>query len=446
VFDQAVVLAGGRGTRLASRLGGRPKALIDVAGVPLLERQLCSLKAQGLASAFVLVGHEAAQIEAFCAARDNFGLDLTLVDDGEPRGTAGAVLAILDRLGPEFLVVYGDTLFDIDMARFARVHRADSTAVATLFLHPNDHPHDSDIVELDGTGAIQAFHAPPHAPGVWLPNMVNAALYALRRERLAAWRPPIGARQLDFARDVFPGLLAAGARLRGYVSPEYIKDIGAPERLDRACAALAVGEVAAASLRAPRPAIFLDRDGTLNVPNGHIARPEDLHLYPWACEAVRGVNRSPYRAVLVTNQPVIARGECGPAELRTIHAKLETLLGREGAWLDGLYVCPHHPDAGFPGEVASLKIACECRKPRPGLLLRAAADLNIDLPRSWMIGDSAADMDAARAVGVGALLVRSSGATNGPPTPNADFVFDDALAAVKFATRAAPRVGAGANS
>jgi mannose-1-phosphate guanylyltransferase/phosphomannomutase len=157
-----------------------------------------------------------------------------------------------------------------------------------------------------------------------------------------------------------------------------------------------------------QPAIFLDRDGTLNFDYGWITSPSKIELLPGAAEAVRAVNDAGYLAVLVTNQPVIARGECTIAELDAINRKLESLLLAEaGAHLDAIYYCPHHPDAGFAGERPEYKIRCDCRKPAPGLLRNAARDLNIDVSRSWMIGDSERDLGAAQAFGIPAVLVSS---------------------------------------
>ncbi len=157
-----------------------------------------------------------------------------------------------------------------------------------------------------------------------------------------------------------------------------------------------------------QPAIFLDRDGTLNYDYGWIATPDKMELLPGAGEAVLAINRAGYLAVLVTNQPVIARGECTADELNAIHAKLQALLAESGAHLDGIYYCPHHPDKGFAGERTELKIPCNCRKPGPGLLEEAARDLNIDVSRSWMIGDSERDLGAAAAFGIRAVLVASN--------------------------------------
>jgi D,D-heptose 1,7-bisphosphate phosphatase len=157
-----------------------------------------------------------------------------------------------------------------------------------------------------------------------------------------------------------------------------------------------------------RPAIFLDRDGTLNFDYGWIASPEKIELLPGAAEAVRATNQAGFLAVLITNQPVIAQGACTEVELAAIHDRLKFLLAQSGARLDAIYYCPHHPDAGFPGERPEFKIRCHCRKPSPGLLERAARDLQIDVARSWMIGDSERDLGAAAAFGIPAVLVSSN--------------------------------------
>ncbi len=429
---QAVVLAGGKGSRLAERLNGKLKPLVEVDGVPLLERQIRELARFGIREAVVLVNHAADQIETFFAGRGDLGCAVRLIDDGSPKGTAGATLACLDALDPAFLVIYGDTLFNIDIARFVAAHR-ESGADATLFLHPNDHPHDSDLVEVDEAGAILAFHGYPHPEDAWLPNLVNAAFYAVEREALAPLKD--FATPCDFAKDLFPALLKAGAKLRGYRSFEYIKDLGAPKRLDKVERHLRTGVVARASLTQPQACIFLDRDGTLNALRDYVRSPEALALLPGAAEAVRLFNDAEFRVALVTNQPVIARGDVDVAGLARIHAKLETELGRAGAFLDLIRYCPHHPDAGFPGERADLKMACACRKPQTGLVDDAAQTLNSDRARSWFVGDSTADMLTANRAGVRAVLVRTGeGGRDGKHPGSPDFIVEDVLAAARLIT------------
>lgn len=400
---QAVILAGGKGTRLASRLHGRPKPLIEVGGFPLLQRQIAALASHGVSDIILLVNHAADQIATFIAHTE-LPATVTLIDDGDPRGTAGATLACLEQLQERFLVVYGDTLFDLDVAHIVAEHRR-TGADATLLLHPNDHPADSDLVEVDANGWITGFHPYPHPAGAWLRNLVNAAFYVVERRALIGWagRMTMG----DFAKDLFPAMLAEGARLHGHVSFEYIKDIGTPARLDKAERHLASGLVARARRSSQQRAVFVDRDGTLNALNGHVARAEDLQLLPGAGAAVKRLNDAEYRVVLVTNQPVLARGEADVPALARIHARLESELGEAGAYLDAIHFCPHHPHKGYPGEVPELKRDCDCRKPAPGMVKAAVAAMNIDLAQSWLVGDSTADIALANAVGLRSILVHT---------------------------------------
>ena len=400
---QAAILSGGKGTRLSEVSGGLPKPLVEVNGRALLGRQLDLLKASGCTEALVLAGHGADAVAAYVGDGSEWGMRVICIAEEAALGTAGAVRAVIERLEPQFLVLYADTLLDVDLRRFQAAHRPG--AAATLFLHPNDHPHDSDLVELGTDGRVKAFHPYPHPEGAELPNQVNAALYVLDRDALAGLD---GLRERpDFGKHVFPRMLEQGMEIFGYVSPEYIKDAGTPKRLAKVSRDLASGRVAARSLRDPQPAVFIDRDGVLNVEKNRISRPEDLVLIPGAAAGVARLNDSDYRTAIVTNQPVVARGDCTPDDLLRIHARLDTLLGHDGAYVDALYACPHHPDRGFPGEVAELKIVCDCRKPAPGLVRQATADLNVDLSRSWMIGDSTVDMELARTVGLRSVLVRT---------------------------------------
>jgi histidinol-phosphate phosphatase family protein len=441
---QAVILAGGAGTRLSSVTGTIPKALVDVAGVPLLGRQLAMLAGQGFDDVVVLSGHRAnadaaarsQQIHDYCGDGSAWGIDVRCMDEPEARGTAGAVRHIIDHLAPLFAVLYGDTVMDVDLRRMETAHRA-AQADATLFLHPNDHPHDSDLVEIDRGGAVRAFHAYPHAEGAELPNLVNAALYVLNRDALkSVLGLPLIA---DFGKHVFPHMLATGSKLHGYKSPEYIKDAGTPKRIEKVRRDIESGRVAERSFRNPAAAVFLDRDGVINEARGFISKPSDLDLIPGASIAVSYLNESKYRVICVTNQPVIARGEADWSDLDRIHARLDTLLGQDGGFLEDVLICPHHPDKGFAGERPDYKIDCDCRKPKTALIDRAVTAYNLDRSQCWMIGDRSGDIELARRAGLRSILVRTGDAgRDGQYDVSPDYVANDLADAVATIRRVAP--------
>lgn len=427
---QAVILAGGQGTRLRSVLGDRPKALIPIGGRPLIEHLLELCRRHGVTDVLLLLGYQAEMVTEHCGDGRRWGLRITTIVEQEPRGTAGAVLAAWPALAERFLVLYGDEMANVDLARLWDSHVA-SHAQATLVLHPNDHPLDSDLVEVDESGWITAFRHRPHPVGRWFPNLVNAALYVVDRAALEPWRAATGL--LDFGNHVFPELLARCQRLQGYRSFEYLKDIGTPDRYERVCREYAAGVVAASTLAQPQRAVFLDRDGTLNRELDGVRRPEELELLPGVGEAVRALNAHGWRAVVITNQPGLAKGFFTEADLQRIHNKLECDLGQAHAFVDRIYHCPHHPERGFPGERPDLKVACRCRKPEPGLIERAARDLHLDLRACWLVGDTTTDIETAARAGLRSILVRTGyGGADRKFRVTPDRTCDDLAEAVRF--------------
>jgi histidinol-phosphate phosphatase family protein len=430
---QVAILAGGQGTRLRARIGEGPKPMVPVKGKPLLQHQLELCREHGFTDILLLLHYRHEVVQAAFGDGSALGLRLGYAIETSPRGTAGALRDALPRLAERFLVLYGDTFLDVDLRRLWRAHAVHG-ADATLFLHPNDHPQDSDLVSLDADGSVREIHPYPHPPGTDLHNLVNAALYVMERDGLERFTSAEG--QADIAKDMFPAMLAAGRRLQGHVSPEYIKDVGTPQRLDKVERDIDAGVVERLSARDLRAAVFLDRDGTINREVQHLRDVGQLELLPGAAEAIRRLNQSGRLAVVVTNQPVLARGDVTEAELDRIHARLETQLGQGGAYLDGLYICPHHPDRGFAGEVPALKIECDCRKPEPGLIDRACRDLQIGRAQSWLVGDTTADIECGRRAGVHTVLVRTGHAgRDDKRVLRPDYVMPDLPAAVDWILR-----------
>jgi histidinol-phosphate phosphatase family protein len=433
---QLIILAGGAGTRLRARLGDLPKPMIPVAGKPLLEHQVELAKAHGFTDLIFFVHYRADLIEKHFGDGTKWGVCIRYVLETEPLGTAGAVLAGFEKLAERFVVMYGDTMVNVDLQRIWNAHE-NSGAIATLLLHPNDHPFDSDLVEVDAAARVIAFHNRPHPPNLWRQNLVNAGLYVLEKSALTTFLKGQAALSpsqiLDFGKDVFPALVAIGEYLLGYNSPEFIKDIGTPERYDRISAQFAAGIVQRSSLATPQRTVFLDRDGTIIPDKDCLRTAEELELLPGVAEAIHQLNLAGWRTVVVTNQPVIAKGWCSESELQKIHNKLESLLGQAHAFLDRIYFCPHHPEKGFLGERTELKIDCNCRKPKTGMIERAVGELNIDLAQSWFIGDTTTDIQTAKNAGIKSILLRTGyGGTDAKHASQPDFVRDNLLDAVKF--------------
>ena len=328
-------------------------------------------------------------------------------EEAEPRGTGGALLDALPLLEDKFLVLYGDTLLDLDFSRMVTFHR-DNRAELTLFSHPNDHPQDSDLIERDDTGRVIAVHPYPHPEGSEYHNLVNAALYVVEKSILSAGSLPEG--PFDIAKHAIPFWINNGHRIFAFRGDGYIKDMGTPERLAKVESELQCGMAALKSGRISRPAVFLDRDGTINIEKGHLACAEEFELIPGAAEAIRRLNKRGVLAIVITNQPVIARGEATFDDVDRIHRRMETLLAEEGAFVDGFFLCPHHPDKGFPGERVELKIPCDCRKPATGLVDQACRIFSIDRSRSWFIGDTTFDIECAKRSGLRSILVQTGSA------------------------------------
>lgn len=400
-------MAGGRGTRIAELFPNIPKPLIPVAGMPILEREIKSLCAQGFKDIILTVGYLADKIIAYFGDGSRFGAKIDYFVEESPLGNAGALFRLREKIGDEpFLLLNADAAFDVDFNRMVAFHK-NHGGLVTLFTHPNSHPYDSGLIIADKNGHVEKWLAKEDERPQWYDNRVNAGLHVIVPKALDISLKSLEINKetgfpqgkVDLDRQILKPLCGSNLMFC-YDSPEYVKDMGTPERFLQVEADYKNGVVLAKNLTNKQKAIFLDRDGTINKYVGFLRNIDDFELIEGVAEAIKLINQSGYLAVVVTNQPVIARGEVTWDELNEIHKKMATLLGKEGAYVDGIYICPHHPDKGFEGERPEYKIDCDCRKPKPGLLLQAAKDFNIDLSESYMIGDSHRDVEAGENAGV----------------------------------------------
>ena len=411
---KVVIMAGGKGTRIASINSEVPKPMIEICGKPILEWQIENLKACGLTDITLVIGYLGHIIQEYFGDGSRWGVSIHYFVETAPLGTAGALLK-MPELTDDFLLMCGDVILDVDFSRFISFHRAHH-AWATLMSHPNSHPYDSSLLVTETLPPQEEGGLPvdTHRVVRWINkederdyyrNLVNAGIEiispALLQEVRSHYVPrhPETPDKIDLDRDVLKPYVSSG-RIFSYCTPEYIKDMGTPDRYYEVEKDIRQGKVKARNLGRRQKAVFLDRDGTVNQYVGFLTSANQFELIPQVADAIKLINQSGYLTIVVTNQPVIARGECTWDGLQHIHQKMETELGRSGAYLDAIYVCPHHPDKGFVGERPAYKVVCNCRKPKSGLLLQAAADFNIDLSQSFMIGDSDNDIEAGRNAGL----------------------------------------------
>lgn len=385
----AVIQAGGKGTRLRSLTGDRiPKPLLMLNGKPMIQWQIEKLRAYGVSRIIIIIGYLGEKIREYFGDGSEFGVEVSYVEETIPLGSAGALYDLKDSFKDiDFLLVFGDVMFDVELERMVRFHEK-HCGLATLLVHPNSHPYDSDLTVMDRDCRIVKFDSKENVRNYWYENCVNAGIYVLSGRLL---RHMTERKRCDLEKDLLAPLIETG-QIYGYRTAEYVKDAGTVERFHSVSDAQARGLWEMKNIDNPQKCIFLDRDGTVNRYAGLIFKEEQLELEEHAAEAIKLINESGYLAIVVTNQPVVARGMCSIEQVNLIHRKLQVLLGEKGAYLDDIVFCPHHPDKGYPEENPVYKISCNCRKPSTGMIDQMVDRYHIDRSVSYIVGDSTVDI------------------------------------------------------
>ena len=400
----AVIQAGGKGSRMLEFTRDEiPKPMLLLNGKPMLQWQIENAASYGIKDFIIIIGHLGELVKEYFSDGRQLGVNISYIEENEPLGSAGALYYLKDLINTSnFILIFGDVMFHLDWNRMIDFHEKQQ-ASATLLVHPNGHPYDSDLLILNNDNQVVGIDSKNKIRNYWYNNIVNAGIYIFKSEILSEIND---VKKRDLEQEVIVPLIKNG-KVYGYRTPEYVKDAGTPKRYRKVCIEQKNGLWEKKCLIYKQKCIFLDRDGTVNKYKGLINRDEQLELEDLVVEALKKINESGYLAIIVTNQPVVARGMCSIKDVEYIHSKLQTLLGEQGVYVDDIIFCPHHPDKGYPDENPTYKIECDCRKPAIGMIDSMVEKYNIDLEKSWMIGDTTIDIQTGKNAGLRTVLLQT---------------------------------------
>jgi D,D-heptose 1,7-bisphosphate phosphatase len=388
---QCAILVGGLGTRLGERTKTTPKPLLDVGGAPFLETLFAECRRRGFDEFLLLAGHRSEAVEAFLTEREiekRFACRVVLSIEPAPLGTGGALVHARHLLREDFLLLNGDTWFDFNwLGLFADARR--DGAEAAMALRRLARPDRYETIELE-RGLVRAIRPRGDRPETAL---INGGVYYFTRRALGSAAAPC-----SLESDLLP-ILAARRALWGYPHDGFFIDIGAPESL------AAAATLVPAQRR--RPAVFLDRDGVLNVDRGHVHAAGQIEWIEGGKQAVRSLNDAGYCVFVVTNQAGVAKGLYDEEAVRALHAWMTEELAEEGASIDDWRYCPFHPE----GTVSAYRRTHDWRKPSPGMILDLFAHWPIVREGSFLVGDKQTDIEAAKAAGVSGYLFEGGNLT-----------------------------------
>ena len=354
MITQAVILAGGKGTRLGSVTLETPKPMVNIGGRPFIEYIIWNLSRQGIKEIYILAGFKSQVIIDYFNQKDLYGVEIKILVEYEPLGTAGSLILHQDLLNESFWVLNGDTFFDCSYVDLYNKHKNDKEII--IFGTQLKQVNRFGSITFNSSLFVTAFE---EKKDNFEDSAINAGIYMFHKEYLK----DLEVEFLSLENDLFPSL-AALKKIKIFLSNGYFIDIGIPESLSQARKDFpSILE---------KPALFLDRDGTINLDSGYTHKKSELALIDGVAEAIRYTTSKGYYIVIITNQGGISKGIFTIQEMKDFNNELLQKLRSQGSNIDYIYFCTHHPEA-----LSQNNRFCECRKPKPGMLLTAFSELPI---------------------------------------------------------------------
>ena len=403
------VLVGGKGTRVQSITNGKSKAEIKLdKRNRIIDYQLTKLT-KLKKNIYIISNKNFLSLKQYVNKKYK-NYKINFIDENSQLGTAGAIKNLETlKHNQDFLIVFGDLLFNFDFKKLINFHNFKKSE-CTLVVHPNSHPIDSDCVELNDDSQVVEFHKKPHKRNKIINNLCLSGILILNKKFLKLIKPNV---PQDISKDLLDKILKNNNKIFGYKTREYIKDVGTLSRVKQAKKDLDSIKYKKGNINSKIPAVFLDRDGVINFEKNNGKYQNPRKFIPGSLESIQKINNSGFLAILITNQPAVAKGYITLKKLKNDFRFLNYKIAQHNGYLDDIFYCIHHPTKGFKNELKKLKKNCKNRKPNNGMFLLANKANNIDFNKSVMIGDSKNDYFAAKKtkikfIGVGGLKMPGS--------------------------------------
>ena len=396
---QAVIICGGKGLRLKSITKNKPKALAKFNKIENLACQINMLKKNGVNNFLFLVNNFEKEISLFL--KKKYHKKFIICKDKNYFGTGGAIYSAKKRLHNNFLIVYSDLYFNFNFKNFVKYSKK-KKAILSCVVHANDHPIDSDTVFLDKKFYItqinkktsKKFKMNNAISGIYFAQKKFLNLYNFKKNR-----------NCDLVNDIFPKLIKKGSKIFAYKSIEYIKDFGTPDRFKRVSKDVRLNKIKNLNYQSKTRAVFIDRDGVINKESNKIKTYKNFKILPKVNLAIKKMNLNKIPCFIVSNQSGLARKTIALNEIFKIIYKLDKYLSDSKAYVDDFLICPHYEKIKFNNN--KINFFSDFRKPNPGMIFTLAKRYNIDLKKSFMIGDTDIDVLTVKRAGLKTILVKS---------------------------------------